>query len=327
MMAKARILSGMRPTGKLHIGHLVGALDNWKVLQEDYDCFYMVADWHALMSEYEDASNLRAYGEEMVVDWIACGIDPERSTLFVQSEVKEHAELSIIFSNLISLARLERCPTYKEQLKEMTGRDLATFGFLGYPVLQAADILLYKGNLVPVGNDQLPHIEITREIARKFNSLYGEVFPEPEGKLTETARLLGTDGRKMSKSYDNTVNLSDDPETIKKRIMSAFTDPQRKRRDDPGRPEICNLHAYYQSFAPDRAETVAEECRTAARGCTDCKAELAECLAELLAPIREKREEILASGGVKDVLEAGREKAASVAGATLAEAMKAVGLR
>ncbi len=326
-MAKARILSGMRPTGKLHIGHLVGALDNWKVLQKDYDCFYMVADWHALMSEYEDASNLRAYGEEMVVDWIACGIDPERSTLFVQSEVKEHAELNIVFSNLISLARLERCPTYKEQLKEMKGRDLTTFGFLGYPVLQAADILLYKGNLVPVGTDQLPHIEITREIARKFNGMYGEVFPEPEGKLTETSRLLGTDGRKMSKSYDNTVNLSDDPETIKRRIMSAFTDPQRKRRDDPGRPEICNMHAYYEAFAPDRTETVAEECRTAGRGCTDCKAELAERLAELLAPIREKREEIIASGAVKNILEAGREKAASVAADTLGEVMKAVGLR
>jgi tryptophanyl-tRNA synthetase len=233
----------------------------------------------------------------------------------------------VIFANLISLARLERCPTYKEQLREMKGRDLTTFGFLGYPVLQAADILLYKGNLVPVGTDQLPHIEITREIARKFNSLYGEVFPEPEGKLTETSRLLGTDGRKMSKSYDNMVNLSDDPETIKKRIMGAFTDPQRQRRTDAGRPEVCKMYAYYEAFAPDRTGIVDEECRSAGRGCTDCKAELAERLAESLAPIREKREEVVSSGRVAEILEAGREKASSVASATMEEVLRAVGLR
>jgi tryptophanyl-tRNA synthetase len=326
-MARARILSGMRPTGRLHIGHLVGALENWRALQEEYDCFYMVADWHALMSEYENPASIPEYTTESVADWVACGMDPDRCTMFVQTQVPEHAELHLVLSNLVSLARLERCPTYKEQLKEMKGRDLATFGFLGYPVLQAADILLYKAHVVPVGTDQLPHLEITREIARRFNNLYGEVLVEPEPKLTETSKLLGTDGRKMSKSYDNTVNLADDPDTIRKRVMSMFTDPQRQRRTDPGRPEVCNVYAYYGAFARERVETVAEECTTAGRGCTDCKAELAEIIIELLAPIRKKREEVLASGKVAEILEAGREKASAVASATLGEVMKAVGLR
>lgn len=326
-MARARILSGMRPTGKLHIGHLVGALDNWRTLQEKYDCFYMIADWHALMSEYENPATIAAHIEDNAADWIACGVDPDKCTMFVQSQVPQHAELHLILSNLVSLARLERCPTYKEQLKELKGRNIATFGFLGYPVLQAADILLYKGQVVPVGTDQLPHIEITREIARKFNALYGDILVEPEGKLTETSRLLGTDGRKMSKSYDNTINLSDDPETINKRAMGMFTDPQRKRRTDVGRPEVCNVYAYFKVFAPDRADTVAEECRTASRGCTDCKAEMAECLSNFLSPIQARRKEVLSSGKARAVLEAGREKASSIASDTMAKVMKAVGLR
>ncbi len=326
-MAKARILSGMRPTGRLHIGHLVGALDNWRALQEEYDCFYMVADWHALMSEYEKSGDIAAHIEDNAADWIACGVDPDKCTMFVQSQVPQHAELHLVLSNLVSLARLERCPTYKEQLKELKGRNLATFGFLGYPVLQAADILLYKAHLVPVGTDQLPHIEITREIARRFNSLYGDILAEPEGKLTETSRLLGTDGRKMSKSYDNTINLSDDPETIKKRVTGMFTDPQRKRRTDVGRPEVCNVHSYFGAFAPDRADTVAEECRKASRGCTDCKAEMAECLADFLSPIRTRREEVLSSGKVREILKTGREKASSVAADTMGRVMKAAGLR
>ena len=317
----------MRPTGKLHIGHLVGALDNWRALQQEYDCFYMVADWHALMSEYEKPGAIAAHIEDNAADWIACGIDPDKCTMFVQSQVPQHAELHLVLSNLVSLGRLERCPTYKEQLKELAGRNLATFGFLGYPVLQAADILLYSGQIVPVGTDQLPHIEITREIARRFNSLYGDILVEPEGKLTETSRLLGTDGRKMSKSYDNAINLSDDPETIKKRVASMFTDPQRKRRTDVGRPEVCNVHAYFKAFAPESADTVAEECRTASRGCTDCKAEMAKCLANFLAPIRAKREEVLSSGKVRESLEAGRKKASSVASDTMDRVMKAVRLR
>ncbi len=326
-MAKPRILSGMRPTGNLHIGHLVGALDNWRNLQEKYDCFYMVADWHALMSEYENPGTIAAHIEGNVADWIACGVNPKKCTMFVQSQVPQHAELHLVLSNMVSLARLERCPTYKEQLKEMRGRDLATFGFLGYPVLQAADILLYKGQVVPVGTDQLPHIEITREIARRFNNLYGNILVEPEGKLTETSRLLGTDGRKMSKSFDNAINLSDDPETIKKRVSAMFTDPQRKRLTDVGRPEVCNIHTYFEAFAPDRADTVAEECRTASRGCTDCKAEMAECLTKFLTPIRAKREEVLSSGKVTEILEEGREKASSVAADTMGRVMKAAGLR
>lgn len=326
-MAKPRILSGMRPTGKLHIGHLVGALNNWRALQDEYECFYMVADWHALMSEYENPGSISSYIEETVADWIACGIDPDKCTMFVQSRVPEHAELHLILSNMISLARLERCPTYKEQLKEMDGKDLATFGFFGYPVLQAADILLYRAQCVPVGTDQLPHIEITREIARRFNNLYGDILVEPEGKLTGTSRLLGTDGRKMSKSYKNTINMSDDPETLRKRVMSMFTDPQRKLRTDPGRPEICNVHTCFEIFAPERVETVAKECRAAERGCTDCKAELAELLIEILTPIRETREEILSSGQVPEILEDGRKKASSVAAATMTQVLKAVGLR
>jgi tryptophanyl-tRNA synthetase len=263
----------------------------------------------------------------MVADWIACGLDPEKSTMFVQSEVPEHAQLHLMLSNLVSLARLERCPTYKEQLRELTGKDLATYGFFGYPVLQAADILIYKANTVPVGTDQLPHVEITREIARRFNGLYGQVFPEPEAKLTETSRLLGTDGRKMSKSYGNTINLSDDPDTVRKQVKGMFTDPQRIKRSDPGRPEVCNVHLYYQTFARELSGRVAEECRAAKRGCTDCKAEFADILAGFLAPIRKKRDEVIAGGGAREILDAGRARALSVASATLDEAMKAVGLR
>ena len=323
----ARILSGMRPTGPLHIGHLVGALSNWRALQEEYECFYMIADWHALMSEYEDPSKIRQHAQECVADWIACGIDPDKSTMFVQSEVSEHAELHLLLSTLVLLGRLERCPTYKEQLRELKGRNLATYGFLGYPVLQSSDILLYKAGVVPVGTDQLPHIEITREIARKFNGLYGNVLVEPEAKLTETSRLLGLDRRKMSKSYDNTINLSEEPGLIRKRVASMFTDPERKRRNDPGRPDVCNVHSYFEVFAKKKAANVAEECRAATRGCTDCKAELAEDLIEFLAPIRKKREEMLASGKVPEIIAAGRQKAAAVAGATLDEAMRAAGLR
>ncbi len=326
-MAEKRILSGMRPTGRLHIGHLAGAIANWKALLGEYDCFYMVADWHALMSEYEDPAAIAGFTVENVADWMACGLDPGKCTMFVQSQVHEHAELNMVLSNLVTMGRLQRCPTYKEQMREMKGRNLATFGFFGYPVLQAADILLYEASIVPVGDDQMPHVEITREIARKFNSLYGDTLIEPEGKLTGTSRLLGTDGRKMSKSFGNAIDLADEPEAIRKKTMSMFTDPQRKRLTDPGRPEVCNVYTCFETFAPDRTGTVAAQCRGASRGCTDCKAELADVLIEHLAPIRTRREEILAAGTVTEVLEAGRERATEVASATLDKVMHATGLR
>jgi tryptophanyl-tRNA synthetase (EC 6.1.1.2) len=247
---KKRILSGMRPTGKLHLGHLVGALKNWRELQDEYDCFFMVADWHALMGEYKDPGRLHEYSIDNVVDWISCGIDPDRSTLFIQSRVPEHLELFMVFSCMTPLGWLERCPTYKEQLREVTTREINTYAFLGYPALQAADILLYKASVVPVGEDQLPHVELTREIAKRFAFLMKrEVFPEPQAKLTTVPRLLGTDGRKMSKSYDNYIGLGDAPELVRKKVMNMFTDPQRIKRTDPGRPEVCNLHSYYQVFA------------------------------------------------------------------------------
>ncbi|OGX18228.1 MAG: tryptophan--tRNA ligase [Omnitrophica WOR_2 bacterium RBG_13_44_8b] len=318
---KKRILSGMRPTGKLHLGHLVGALDNWVKLQAEYDCFYMVADWHALMSDYENPQDMREYMLDNVIDWLACGISPEKSTIFIQSHVKEHLDLYMIFSTITQLGLLERCPTYKEQLREISNRDLHTYGFLGYPVLQAADILVYKAEAVPVGEDQLPHLELTRQIARKFNRLYKkEVFPDPKALLTKADRLLGLDGRKMSKSYNNTIALSEEPEVIRKKIMNMFTDPARIKLNDPGHPQNCNVHSYYEVFAPERKKEIDELCRKAKIGCTDCKRELAEIIIKFLAPIQEKRRELAKDKSViHDILAAGEKKASEVAAKTMAE--------
>ena len=325
-MSKPRILSGMRPTGRLHIGHLLGALRNWAALQDSFDCFYMVADWHALMSEWKDPGKVKDYTLDNVADWIACGLDPERSTIFVQSDVPEHCELHLILSAITPISWLERCPTYKEQMVQLKEKDVANYAFLGYPVLQASDIMIYKGNAVPVGEDQLAHLELTREIARRFNGTYGEVFPEPQPMLTQTSRLQGLDGRKMSKSYGNTIDISDTPEDTTKKIRSMFTDPQRLRRTDPGRPEICNVHSYFGAFAPERCDPIAEQCRTATRGCTDCKAELAGIINAELAPIREKRAELLADPGrLRDILKTGARRAGEVAAATLEEVRTAVG--
>ena len=308
----------MRPTGPLHLGHLVGALNNWRDLQDEFHCFYMVADWHALLSEYHDSSRIAEFSRVMVAEWIACGIDPERSTIFVQSQIPQHCELHVILSTITPIGWVERCPTYKEQLKELSSKDVNTYGFLGYPVLQAADILLYRANAVPVGDDQLPHLEITREIARRFNSLFGEIFPEPDAKITKTSRLLGLDRRKMSKSYANFIALADDDEAIATKVGTMITDPQRARRNDPGRPDYCNVHSYYEAFAPDLADQVAEECRTAAIGCRDCKARLAGILAETLKPVRDRRNELLDQPGRLDaVIEKGRQDAAAAAKATM----------
>ena len=316
----------MRPTGGLHLGHLVGALDNWVNLQKEYDCFFMVADWHALMSEYENTTSLQESATDNVIDWLAAGIDPEKSTLFIQSQIPEHVELYMIFSCLTPLGWLERCPTYKEQLREVKTRNLNTYGFLGYPVLQAADILIYKADKVPVGEDQLPHLELTREISRRFNTLYKkELFPEPGALLTQVPRLLGLDGRKMSKSYNNTINLSDSPEVIKQKIASMFTDPKRIKLPDPGHPEVCNVFSYYASFIPELKAEVSDWCTNAKIGCTECKKKMAEGLIKKLAPFHERRQ-----GFAKDkkkvakILEQGKEKALSVASKTLKEAKEAM---
>lgn len=319
-------MSGMRPTGKLHLGHLVGALDNWVKLQDDFDCFFMVADWHALMSEYENTADMPEYIIDNVIDWLSAGLDPEKATLFIQSGVHEHLDLYMIFSCLTPLGWLERCPTYKEQLREVKTRDLHTYAFLGYPVLQAADIMLYKANKVPVGEDQLPHLELTREIGRRFNGIYkSEVFPEPDAILTKTPRLLGLDGRKMSKSYNNTINLSDPEETFKKKISGMITDPKRIRRTDKGHPEVCNVHAYYEVFLPEMRQEVDEGCRSAKLGCTDCKIMLASGLLEKLKPFHERRDALVSDKArIKNILGQGREKASLFASRTLKEAKEAM---
>ncbi len=320
-MAKKRILSGMRPTGPLHIGHLVGALNNWIKLQEEYECFFMVADWHALMSEYANPKDLKENIISNVIDWLACGISPEKSTIFIQSHVPQHLELYMVFSVITPLGWLERCPTYKEQLREVTNRDLSTFGFLGYPVLQAADILLYKAQAVPVGEDQLPHLELTREISRRFNSLYKkDIFPEAAALLTETPRILGLDGRKMSKSYNNFIAISEEPKSIRLKVQSMFTDPLRIKFSDPGHPQTCNVNSYYALFAPERKKEIDGLCRKAQIGCTDCKKELAEILVKFLEPIQKKRDELLKDKGqIFKVLEQGSKGAGAVALKTVSE--------
>jgi len=318
---KKRILSGMRPTGKLHLGHLVGALSNWTKLQSEYECFFMVADWHALMSEYENPQMLKENILDNVVDWLSCGIDPEKSTIFIQSQVAEHLELSFILSLITPLGLLERCPTYKEQLREITNRDLSTYAFLGYPVLQAADILLYKAEAVPVGEDQLPHLELTRQIVRKFKHLYKtDCFAEPKALLTEANRLLGLDGRKMSKSYNNYIGLSEEPEIIRKKIQNMFTDPQRIRLTDPGHPRKCNVFSYYSIFFPDLKQEAEQRCSKSSIGCTACKKELAEKIISLLEPIQARRRHLLKDKGrIHEILSEGRVKALSVAEKTISE--------
>lgn len=316
----------MRPTGKLHLGHLVGALSNWVELQKQYPCIFSIVDWHAYMGEYEQSRGIKENILDMAVDWMACGIDPEKSILFVQSEVPEHLELAMIFGCITPLGWLERNPTYKEQLREITSRDLQTFGFLGYPVLQAADILLYRANAVPIGEDQLPHLELTREIARRFNFLYGkEYFPDCEAILTKTPRLLGLDGRKMSKSYQNAINLSDTPETVKARVKQMFTDPKRVRLADPGHPDECNVYSYYEVFANSQSPEVREWCTQAKKGCTECKSLLGEALSRLLGPIQEKRLELLKKPQrIREILDEGRNKASAIARQTIAEVKETI---
>ncbi|MFC1807666.1 tryptophan--tRNA ligase [Candidatus Omnitrophota bacterium] len=322
------LLSGMRPTGPMHLGHLLGALTNWRKLQEQYDCFFMVADWHALMSEYADPSSMKNYIYEMVADWIAVGIDPDKSAVFVQSDVKAHLELYAILSDIVPLPWLERCPTYKEQLREVKGRDLTTYGFLGYPVLQAADILVYKAAVVPIGVDQLPHLELTREIARRFNKLYKEIFPEPDALLTEVPKLLGVDNRKMSKSYSNFIALGDSPDQIKKKVASMITDPKRVKLTDKGHPNICNVFSYYNIFKPEVKEDVEDWCKNASKGCTECKKILTDILVEYLKPYSQKRTELLKDmGEIDKILKRGGEKATELTSKTMSQAYSAMGIR
>jgi len=324
-MHRKRILSGMRPTGAMHLGHFFGALKNWVKLQDDYETFYMVADWHAMTTSYDDTSGFSDAAYEMLFDWLACGIDPGRSCIFKQSDIPSHAELFLIFSMITPLGWLMRCPTYKEQLREIKNHDINMFGFLGYPVLQAADILIYKADCVPVGEDQLPHLEITREIARRFNHLYKEVFPEPKALLTKSPKLLGTDGRKMSKSYNNAVNLTDDEKTILKKINSMITDPARIHPSDPGHPDVCSVFQYRKAVNTEKSAEIEGACRRAEIGCVQCKKMLAEEISAVLAPLQDKRKKSKKKD-VTDILTEGKKKAGAIAAVTLEEARKAINL-
>ncbi|MBM4294594.1 MAG: tryptophan--tRNA ligase [Deltaproteobacteria bacterium] len=325
-LEKKRILSGMRPTGKMHLGNYYGALYNWLRLQEEYQCHYFVADWHALTTEYETPQEIGGFIPEMVMDWLAVGLDPEKSTIFVQSAIPEHAELYLIFGMFTPVPWLERNPTYKDQIQELAHKDLATYGFLGYPVLQAADILMYKAHGVPVGVDQVPHVEMTREIARRFNHLYRPLFPEPEALLTEIPKLTGTDGRKMSKSYGNCIYLSDPPEVIRQKVGQMITDVQRPYKRDPGEPDRCLAFPFHRLNLPlGRLEEIIASCRSAALGCVDCKKLLAGALLENLAPIQERRRYYESRPeAVQEVLQEGNRKAREEARQTMAEVREAV---
>ena len=323
---KKRMLSGMQPSGRLHLGNLLGALDNWIKYQRDYDAYFFVADWHALSTNYADTQKIREYVQEMLIDWLSAGIDPEKCTVFIQSRLPEHAVLHLLLSMITPVPWLERNPTYKEKIDELRERDLTTYGFLGYPVLQSADILIYKADVVPVGVDQLPHLELTRELARRFNNLYKTVFPEPQPLLTEVPKLLGTDGRKMSKSYNNAIYLSDPEPVVREKLRTMVTDPARIRRSDPGNPDVCPVFSYHKIYSEigvvDRVNT---ECRTAAIGCIDCKKLVADRMVRRLDPIWKEREKWAKHPKkVETVVTEGTKKAGKVARQTLDEVREAM---
>lgn len=323
---KQRVVSGMRPSGRLHIGHYHGVLENWVKMQDSFDCFFFVADWHSLTTEYADTTGIAQSIRDMVLDWVAFGLDPKKCVIFRQSQVPHHSELNLILSMITPVSWLERNPTYKEMLDNLDQRDLTTFGFLGYPVLMAADIILYKATRVPVGQDQLPHLEITREIARRFNHLYGQVFPEPEALLTETPKLPGLDGRKMSKSYNNSIYLSDSAETTAKMIMSMVTDTNRVRRSDPGNPDVCVAFNLHRLYVPDsKLNEIVPACLNAQIGCVDCKKILAECINDRLAPFRAKRGELAANPEfIDNLLLEGSQKATLISDTVMSEVRKAL---
>ena len=326
---KPRVVSGMRPTGKLHLGHLVGALRQWVELQADYDCMYFVADWHALTSDYADTSRVTEYGYDNVADWIAAGVDPDRSTIFVQSLVPEHAELALLLSMVIPIPWLERVPTYKEQIDQLSDRDLSTLGFLGYPLLQGADVIIYRAQHVPVGEDQVPHLELTREVVRRFQGFFGDLFPEPQPLLTRFPRLPGLDNRKMSKSYGNTIDLSDDAKTVGKKVMQMYTDPKRVRADIPGTVEGNPVFIYHDAFNPDTAQVddLKARYRTGTVGDVEVKRTLAEAINVALDPMRERRAAALdAPGRLREIVLDGSSKARAIARETMKDVREAVGL-
>jgi tryptophanyl-tRNA synthetase len=328
--SRARVVSGMRPTGKLHLGHLVGALKNWTTLQDRYDCFYFVADWHALTSEYANTAPITGYVLENVADWLAAGIDPGRSTIFVQSLVPEHAELYLLLSMVIPIPWLERVPTYKEQQEQLSEKDLSTLGFLGYPLLQTADVAMYDGSLVPVGDDQVPHLELSREVIRRFHQFFGEVLIEPQPLLTQVSRLPGLDNRKMSKSYGNTIDLSDDAATVTKKVRQMYTDPKRVRADIPGTVEGNPVFMYHDAFNPDTAEVEDLKARYRAGkvGDVEVKTKLAAAMNAALEPMRARRAELLARPDeLRDVLVEGSRRARTIAQATMDRVRSAVRLR
>ncbi|MEW5922074.1 MAG: tryptophan--tRNA ligase [Bacillota bacterium] len=326
---KGVIFSGMRPTGRLHIGNLLGALENWVRLQDEYHCFYCIVDWHAMTTDYENPGHINENVREMVMDWLSCGMDPEKSVVFRQSDVKEHAELHLLLSMVTPLSWLERCPTYKDQLQQIEGRNLATYGFIGYPVLQAADILLYKANAVPVGEDQAAHLELTREIVRRFNYIYGKkVFPEPETLHNEYRVVLGLDRRKMSKSYDNTIDIAAGPDEISQKVRMMITDPARIRKNDPGNPTICSVFAFHRIFNTEGLEEVELSCSRGEMGCVECKDNLSQILLQYLEPIHKRRRELENNPRrVTEILEEGRKKAQQVARVTMEEVRSIMGLQ
>lgn len=322
----SRVLSGMQPSGLMHLGNLLGALENWKTLQTEHDCFFFAADWHALSTNYADTSRVKEFTQELLIDWLAAGIDPNKTTVFIQSQVPEHAILHLLFSMIIPIPWLERNPTYKEKQDEIKEKDLATYGFLGYPVLQAADILLYKPDLVPVGKDQLPHLELTREIGRRFNSLYTPVFPEPKEYLTKFPKVLGIDGRKMSKSYHNTINLSDTEPVVRQKLKTMVTDPARVRRTDKGNPELCPVYDFHKIFSNESTiKQIDSDCRTAAIGCIDCKKQVGDALVERFSPMWDTRAVVAAKPKrIQEVVEEGRTRASVVANETMREVKEAM---
>ena len=327
---RKRVLSGMRSTGKLHLGNYVGALQNWVGMQDQYECYFFIADWHALTTDYADTSQVKQNSVEACLDWLAAGLDPERSVIFIQSHVPQHAELHLLLSMITPLGWLERVPTYKEQRENIAEKDLGTYGFLGYPVLQSADILIYKGDFVPVGEDQVAHVELTREIARRFNQFYKlqgeEVFPEPQTLKTKAAKLPGTDGRKMSKSYGNTILLTDLEPVVRQKLKTMVTDPARVRRTDPGNPDVCPVGDLHKIFSDtDTNAKVDIGCRSAGIGCIECKSWAADSLVRILSPMQERRKKYEQNPRLAwDILEAGSERARKVASATMSEVREAM---
>ncbi len=326
-MAKKRIMSGMRPTGSLHLGNYFGALENWVRLQDEYQCFFSIVDWHALTTGYEDTAELKENIIEMAIDWLSAGLDPNKSTIFVQSNIKEIAELHLLLSMTVPLSWLERCPTYKDQLLQLREKNIATYGFLGYPNLQAADILIHKAEVVPVGEDQLAHLELSREIARRFNHMFGVTFPEPAAKLNQIKLLPGLDGRKMSKSYNNTIALSDSPDVIREKVRSMITDPQKIKKDDPGHPDVCSVYGFHKVFSESEHKDIYDICVQGGIGCVGCKKKLADNVISYMAPMYEKRQALVSDKStIIDILKSGTKQAKEAARETIREVREKMNL-